>query len=165
MSDVARLFVAVWLPERVATSLGGLSRLEHDAMRWVSPERMHVTLRFLGEANEARAAEALRELRLQAAPVRLGPKVQRLGRSVAMVPASGLDDHAAAVTAATANIGEAPKKRAFLGHVTIARISKRSATVYAAPFEAGFTATEFALVRTEPDGSYSTVRIFESPAA
>jgi 2'-5' RNA ligase len=49
-----RAFVAIQLPKEVKRALAEVSRMLADqvptgAVRWVKPERMHLTLRFLGE--------------------------------------------------------------------------------------------------------------------
>lgn len=52
--DTLRAFIAVPLPEAVKTALGEVGRvlssqIPRQAVRWVKPDRMHLTLRFLGE--------------------------------------------------------------------------------------------------------------------
>ena len=46
-----RLFVALELPEPVRNRLAGLCNGIPD-VRWVDPHNMHLTLRFIGEAEE-----------------------------------------------------------------------------------------------------------------
>jgi 2'-5' RNA ligase len=66
-----RLFVAIDVGPAIADAAGRLiaelrQRAECDAPRarvsWVSPERLHVTVRFIGQADEARAQAILRAL-------------------------------------------------------------------------------------------------------
>jgi 2'-5' RNA ligase len=51
-----RLFVALTLPETVRHRLTGLANGLPGA-RWVKPENLHLTLRFLGEVNNLTAAD------------------------------------------------------------------------------------------------------------
>ncbi|MCY3785202.1 MAG: hypothetical protein OXG47_00540 [bacterium] len=157
---MARLFVAVWPPEEVGDVLAGLPRPDLPGVRWTAPERLHVTVRFLGDCDEGDAVAALSGLRLSRAEVVLGPAVQRLGRGVLAVPARGLDDLAAEVVAATRHIGQSPPARPFTGHVTVARYRGRPPAGYAPPVRAAFAATEIALVRSDPPGSYRNVAAF-----
>ena len=68
-----RLFTALALPEdlrsRLAAFRGGI-----DGARWVAPEDLHITLRFVGEIAEDRAenvVEALDDVRVAPFPVTL----------------------------------------------------------------------------------------------
>ena len=136
-----------------------------DGLRWTKPERLHVTLRFLGECDEAEAAAALSRVSSRPAPVALGPTIQRLGRSVVMVPARGADDLAAAVTEATRHLGQPPPKRRFTGHMTVARFKRDPSPGHWPPeglptLDVSFTTSEMALVRVEPSGAYVTVEHF-----
>ncbi|RNC66045.1 MAG: RNA 2',3'-cyclic phosphodiesterase, partial [Desulfuromonadales bacterium] len=47
-----RLFVAVDLPEGVRRSVAGLCR-GLAGVRWLPPDQLHLTLRFIGEAEDA----------------------------------------------------------------------------------------------------------------
>lgn len=158
---MARLFLAVWPPPAIVERLKTLPRPDEAGVRWVAPAHWHLTLRFLGEADPDVADAALTGLPLPAAQVTLGPVVSRLGRNVVVVPATGLDDLAAAVREATATIGRPPDPRPFAGHLTLARLKHRAACgVAGAPFRASFPATEVALVestRVDHDIRYRTL--------
>jgi 2'-5' RNA ligase len=144
---VSRLFVAAWPPADVVDALRGVVVPDEPNVRWVPPEQWHVTLRFLGDADPADVADALRGATLPAAEAELGPHVSRLGRFVVVVPVAGLDDLAAAVTAATASLGDPPDPRGFTGHLTIARLRRRGACrVTGTPARHRFPVREVALV-------------------
>ncbi len=146
---MARLFLAVWPPRDVVERLATLPRPADPGVRWVPDQRLHLTLRFLGEAEPQLVDAALATRPLPAAEVTLGPVVSRLGRSVVVVPAAGLDDLAAVVREATATIGRPPDPRPFAGHLTLARLRHRAACgVTGTPFRATFPVTEVALVQT-----------------
>ena len=155
-----RLFVAVWPPREALDALDGLPRPDLPGVRWTAPERLHVTMRFLGDCDEGDAVAALSGLRLSRAEVVLGPAVERLGRAVLAVPARGLDDLAAEIISATRHVGQSPPDRPFTGHVTVARYRGASPDGYAPPVHAAFGATEFALVRSDPPGTYRNVAAF-----
>jgi 2'-5' RNA ligase len=141
----------VWPPSAVLERLIALPRPEEPGVRWVPAENLHLTLRFLGEADPDAVGSALGGLDLPAAEVALGPAVSRLGRSVVVVPAEGLDWLAAVVRDATASIGRPPDPRPFAGHLTLARLKHGAACgVAGTPFHATFDITEVALVESTP---------------
>ena len=152
-----RLFVAVWPPGDVLDALVALPRPPIPGLRWTDPRRLHVTMRFLGDADEEAALAALGGERFPAAGVTLGPGVERLGRGVLVVPAAGLEDLATAIIAATARIGQPPPDRPFTGHVTVARYRGTPPSGYAPPVSASFGATEITLVRSHPPGTYTNL--------
>jgi hypothetical protein len=81
---------------------------------------------------------------------RLGPRVERLGRTVAMVPCAGLDDVAAAVRHATTSI-EHPLEARDFSRPLDDRADEELATVVPRSgfaLSATFTVTEVHLVRS-----------------
>ena len=160
-----RLFVALWPPESVVRELAEMPRPAVDNLRWTKPERLHVTLRFLGECGEAEAEAALSRVIFAPTRVTLGPAPERLGRHVLMIPARGADGLAAAVSAATAGIGQPPPKRRFAGHMTIGRFRREPPADQWPPedpptIDTSFAPSEMALVRVEPSGAYVNVERF-----
>lgn len=156
-----RLFVAVWPPDDVVGELTTLPRKNQRGVRFVPPENWHLTLRFLGEADPAIVAAALDDAELPAATVRLGPGVDLWADRALVLPAAGLDDLAAEVTARTSSIGEPPRKR-FVGHLTLARLKHHAVMPKAlgAYSATTFAVDEIALVRSRlgPDGArYETL--------
>ena len=156
-----RLFVAVWPPEEVVAELTQLHRKDQRGVRFVSPDRWHVTLRFLGDASPAEVIAALDRAPLPATHARLGPGVDVLAERALVVPVSGLEDLAAAVIGATTDIGEPARKR-FVGHLTVARVQPRVPMPRAlgALITAAFDVEEIALVqsRLDADGArYETL--------
>src|SRR5690606_28855799 len=97
----------------------------------------------------AAAAEALGRVRAAPAEATLGPAVARLGRGTLVVPVAGLDDLAAVVVAATAGVGAPPDPRPFAGHLTVARLRRRTTGgVVGAPLAARFGVAQIHLVRS-----------------
>jgi 2'-5' RNA ligase len=161
------LFVAVWPDDETRRRLGGL-QLELGrtrGLRFVGPERWHITLRFLGEVDEARVEPLIHAL-LDCGAAFPRPTVCRLGPGtgwftgvrVLQLPAAGLDGLAAAVRAATLPLVPDPAdpEPAFNGHLTIARSKGRRLGVAALgdmsgiPFEAAFEVSAMDLVGSQP---------------
>lgn len=133
-----RCFLAVEIPQEQKTTLAtGLAKLKAKlpAARWVRPEGLHITLKFLGEQDESQASllmEALAELLAEApAEVKVSlsgggffpnvsrPRVAWLGGA-----APGLERWAEASEEAAALIGVARESRPFSLHVTLARLER-----------------------------------------
>lgn len=128
-----RLFFAVWPPRGVREALWhALAPLRKSGagVRWVPPERLHITLRFMGDISAEvlpcllSAAEALKctapfRARLTGAgtfPRRAPPRVYWVGiRAAAMLPLrEGLD-------VALAEEGIEREDRIFSPHLTVGR--------------------------------------------
>lgn len=126
-----RLFVAIAMPEEIAIRLsvvmGGL-----DGARWVDPDDLHLTLRFVGEVGRGSAgdlAAALSVLHAPAFPLRLsgfgqfgsGRRVRALWAGVEPQPALELLQRR--VEAAARRAGQPAETRRFVPHVTLARMA------------------------------------------
>ncbi len=147
---MARLFLAVFPPVDVVERLGELERPEVEGLRWTNREQWHITLRFFGEAEQGDVEDSLRGFRGAASTVLLGPASRWLGRRVLALPADGLDELAAEVRARTETIGQAPGRRKFTGHLTLARTRRRlPGALVSQPFGAQFKATELWLVSSQ----------------
>ena len=149
-----RLFVAVWPPDDVLDRLAVLPRPEADGLRWTEREQWHVTLRFLGPVDDvAPVVEALAGLDVSGTEAELGPAVGRFGQRILHVPVAGLDDIAAAVLGATADLGKPPDGRPFTGHVTLARVARNAKAdlrgVTGAPVEAEWEVGDVCLVESQ----------------
>jgi RNA 2',3'-cyclic 3'-phosphodiesterase len=135
-----RAFVALELDADLRTALGRLMadvRHRFAGLRWVRPEGIHLTLRFLGDASPEQVQglrESLRPLAARCPPaqVRVGglglfpergaPRVLWLGIEL---PESIYALHAACEAAAVA-AGFVPDKRAFRPHLTLGRWRDRA---------------------------------------
>ena len=158
---MARLFIAVWLPDDVVAELRALPRKDQRGVRFVHPENWHVTLRFLGEAHPDAVEDALEGVDIAPAWVRLGPAVDVLAGRSLVIPVDGLDTAAREVTTRTRDLGERPRPR-FVGHLTIARLQPFADAPRAlgAMVDASFELEEIALVesRLHPQGArYTTI--------
>jgi 2'-5' RNA ligase len=118
---MARLFVAVWPPAAVVDELAPLAQ-GRPGVRPVAARHLHVTLRFLGDADAGAVGARLDAVTFEAATAVLGPAVRRLGQGALVVPVRGLDTLAAAVIEATSDIGEPAGP--FRGHLTLGRFRR-----------------------------------------
>lgn len=163
---MTRLFVAAWPPAPFAGDLAAWTEeAVSDAadVRAVPADHLHVTLRFLGDADADEVAARLATADLRAAEVHLGPTVIRLGGRQLVAPVSGADRMATAVRVATAGLGE-PDRRDYVGHLTLARV-RRGATssLEGRTVTGSFRLDDIRLVasRLEPTGSvYTSLRTF-----
>lgn len=132
-----RSFVAVELDEAARRELGRVSaelqRCGAD-VKWVDPENMHVTLKFLGDVPEERIAAVGAALRQGLAGV--GPITFVLGGVGAFPSVArprvvwvGLTEGAGALAAAAARVDEVlkglgfpPENRPFSAHLTLGRL-------------------------------------------
>lgn len=166
----ARTFVCVWPDEPVVEQLRLLQRKDQPGVRFVPDENWHITLRFVGAADPAELAAAVDGVEVEPAAVTVGPVVELLGDHSVVVRVDGLAGWAAAVARATGHLGDAPLRKRFVGHITLARLSGRARRaarslpdVVGVPVAATFTATELAVVvsHLHPDGArydtYATV--------
>jgi len=118
-----RLFVAVWPARDVIAALRALARPPIDGVRWTPEAQWHVTLRFLGEIDDAApVVDAVAVAAASTGPclATIGPRT-RLVQDMVWAPVDGLVALATAVVEATATLGAPPERRPFRGHVTLAR--------------------------------------------
>ena len=136
MSETVRTFIAIELPgdvrEYVAECEDRLRRAGAD-VRWVRPDRIHLTLLFLGEVPADRladleaavraAAGSFAPLAIQAAgagrfPPRGAPRIIWIGIEE---PTGGLVRLQKAVADAAADFAEKREDREFAAHLTLGR--------------------------------------------
>jgi len=124
-----RLFVALTLPEDVRQRLAGLANGLPGA-RWVKPENLHLTLRFLGEVDNLAAADmddALAKIQCPGFDLNLngvghfgdGRKLRALWVGVeANAELMRLQEK---IEQALIRVGLPPEPRKFKPHITLAR--------------------------------------------
>ncbi|MCG8457162.1 MAG: RNA 2',3'-cyclic phosphodiesterase, partial [Holophagales bacterium] len=123
---MGRLFVAIELPEGIKAALEPLVPWG-DGVRGVRPEAMHLTLRFLGEADPAPVALALGNVRAEPFPLeirgvgRFGSRGRPTVLWAGVRESQGLMHLHAEVEEKLAVLGREPEKRPFHPHITLAR--------------------------------------------
>jgi len=145
---MARLFVAIWPPDDVLDRLADMDRPKDQGVKWIPQENLHITLRFLGDADVDEVIDRLDPVLLPAATAVVGPAFDLLGERSLISPVTGVDDLAAVVRQALGGLGTEGERRRFQGHITVARLGRRARPVRSAGrrFDATFDVTEVALV-------------------
>jgi 2'-5' RNA ligase len=128
-----RLFVALAVPDRVAQSLM-LVQAGVPGARWQSRAQLHLTLRFIGEADGRDAAaidDALRTIDAPKLTLELkgvgefgGNRPHALWAGVA--PNEALTHLQRKIETALQRVGIAPEPRKFTPHITLARLQAAS---------------------------------------
>jgi RNA 2',3'-cyclic 3'-phosphodiesterase len=132
-----RLFVALSIPSEVRENIASLMRTLRRAdakPRWVNPENLHVTLKFIGEVAEESVPSicgALQTIRpvepltLAFRGVGFFPNARRPNVAwIGIEAPPGLSNLAAAVNRALAPFGIAPETKPFVPHLTVARFKE-----------------------------------------
>jgi 2'-5' RNA ligase len=137
MSDVVRTFVAVEIPVEVKELAGKLIAELRDSpakVKWVGPEAMHWTLKFLGDVDMletpnicdavARAVEPLAPFDVEARGAGAFPDVRR-PRTVWVGMGQGSDEMIQLhdrIETELSKLGYRPEGRRFRPHLTIGRV-------------------------------------------
>ena len=181
MADKIRTFVACELPGEVRSAIGQIQevlRQHRLRLKWVRPENIHLTLQFLGDVSAQRieaiaggiekAVQGHCPLMLSAKGVGAFPSLRRA--RVIWVGIGGqveqLKQLQASVAGGLTDVGFPKEKRAFKGHLTIARVKHAIETrqlTEALSAHAGFETAAFgvdqvAVMRSQlrPDGPVYT---------
>jgi 2'-5' RNA ligase len=127
-----RLFAALTLPDGVVARINMMCSGIPGA-RWVEPENLHITLRFIGEVDEPTAEEINFNLSHIEAPAfdlelhglnTFGQGYKAHSLWIGVSPTPGLVHLQQKVDSAVLRAGQAPEGRKFTPHVTIARLTK-----------------------------------------
>ena len=127
-----RLFVALRPPPEIRAlliaAMGGVPRA-----RWQDDEQLHLTLRFIGEVDRPQAediAAALGQVHAEAPEIAIAGvgRFDKAGRTdsiwAGVTPRQPVAELHARVDRALAQAGVAPDRRAFLPHITLARLPR-----------------------------------------
>ena len=147
---MSRLFVAIWPPDDVLERFGDVERPRDPGVKWVPQENLHITLRFLGDADVEAVSDRLDQTLLPSATAVLGPAFDLLGERSLITPVAGVDELAAVVQQAVRGLGTERERKRFQGHVTVARLARRARPSRSAgrTFDASFDVEEVALVES-----------------
>lgn len=125
-----RLFVAIELPEDVKDELVGIA-FGVPGARWVDPDTLHLTLRFLGEVNGTVAADLgtrLAKLKTEPFPIRLAdigffpPRGPAENLWVGVEKSEPLEQLRKTIDGHATRLGIEPDRRKWVPHVTLARL-------------------------------------------
>lgn len=132
-----RLFVAVELSEQARAEVAALQtelRSSGADVKWVEPENLHLTLKFLGETAAEKVpalTDGLRQIAAEAQPFSISmeglgafprnerPRVLWVGIKEGRQP---LEELAAGVEGACSRLGFPSEERPFSAHLTIGRV-------------------------------------------
>ena len=132
MRVMTRLFIAVDAPDDVRDRLAALKRPLEGA-RWVPREQLHLTLRFIGDADDNRLQEikdALKDVQIAPFSVALSGVGQfpKSGRAhviwAGLSPTQEVTALAAAIEDALERAGLEREQRKFSPHLTLARLKE-----------------------------------------
>lgn len=150
-----RAFIAVELPEALQQEVAGLQAAFRSAgadVKWVEPQNLHLTLKFLGDIEEKQVAELKEALGpaisgeksfsielegIGAFPTTRSPRVVWVGVSLGK---EQLVKCAQVVEEACQRLGFPKEERPFSTHLTIGRVRSRDRL---APFVKKLQVTEF----------------------
>lgn len=136
-----RLFIAIDLPDEVRHALADLMaelRQKCPEARWVRPEGMHITLKFLGYVKDDDGGKQLASIRAVLATIRSASPVDIRFRGVGFFPSArrprvvwcgmeaspNLAQLVADLDRGLEPLGFPPEKRAFVPHLTLARFNE-----------------------------------------
>ena len=157
--DEIRSFIAIELPEEVKGELarlrGEMKGAEHSFVKWVAPEGIHLTLKFLGnippktvdeiteaikEASQAASSFRLDILGLGAFPNLRQPRVLWVGIGGEIDRLSSLQQD---IDSLLVPLGFAREERPFAPHLTLARIRQGASSSEIKSFSQLVTSVNF----------------------
>jgi 2'-5' RNA ligase len=174
-SGIERLFVALPVPTQTAQALSALQPPSRPGIRLTHVDDLHVTLHFLGNGQVTPVRKLLPSVRAPGFAVtlsELGSFDLRGGRRVLWVgvePSAPLGDLHRQVGAALERLGFEPEQRAYVPHITLARLARMAKADIRNGFlgqslpaaAACFDCTAFALYASESTRAGPRYRIVE----
>jgi 2'-5' RNA ligase len=174
-----RLFIAALIPDEIRTQLANyIDSLKRniDGVKWEKFEKLHVTLKFLGDIDESRVNEIsnlLEKLVHNYSPFNTSildfggfpdlrhPRVLYVGLSCN----SRLSKLQNELEKSLSEIGFEKENRRFLPHITVGRVRKRIHIKETLPItQSTFDITQIGLIKSElrPEGSvYTSLKLFK----
>jgi len=159
MMEQIRAFIAIELSDAVKDSLSSIRHMlrsaEHPYVKWVAPEGIHLTLKFLGNIAQDRVpqiTEAIAQAAQDVAPFQI--QIGRLGAfpnmgrpQVIWVAIEGEVEGLIAlqrgIDQALIPLGFAPESRSFTPHLTLGRLRERASPAERKRIGERMIATEF----------------------
>ncbi len=170
-----RAFIAIELPEEVKSAIARLqARLKTGktpSVKWVDPEGIHLTLKFLGNVAAdklgditkaiEKASQGIPPFQLKVKDLGVFPNFNRV--RVVWVGMSGETDRLSQLQkrleANLAPLGFAPESRPFTAHLTLARVREQASPAEQQNFGQLIASTKF---ETTSDFRVNSVRLMRS---
>lgn len=186
-----RVFIAIPLPESLLERLSDVQyrlkgKVPHRSVRWVQPEGIHLTLKFLGDTPKKKLPDIEQALEVVARntpactltaeglgcfPNPRRPRVLWVG---VQEPTGRLEALQAAIEEAMTSLGYPPERHSFTPHLTLGRVRRRASRSDVAEISEAITETKietlsefpadrFELIQSElkPTGAeYTTLETF-----
>lgn len=174
-----RVFVAALIPQQIQFEIGKYVdeiRSHWEGVKWESYEKLHVTLKFLGEVEESKVEEIGNNIRAATIYSPFDMEIARFGGfpnlknpRVLFIGLTG--DHEllklqSEIEERLEGLGFTKDDRSFLPHITVGRIrgKARLKGSFPAPRRIPFFISEIAVMKSvlNPGGSkYSPIRVFQ----
>ena len=169
-----RSFIAIELPDDLKVKLAQLEAQlksgEPSGVRWVDPNSIHLTLKFLGDIAMGRigeitmamekAARAVSPFHLDVKNLGVFPNLKRV--QVVWVGMSGevaqLEQLQHSIESNLARLGFAPERRPFMAHLTLGRLGRLASLDERQRFGQLITETKFAANHSIKGDSISLMR-------
>jgi len=159
----ARLFISLSVPEKTRKAIKSRTSALRGSLgniRWESPGKFHITLRFPGQTRRAEIGAIVTAIRCcceDFSPQNIKTSgVESLIRrrypetlAVIVEAENSLFDLKDAIDSALESVGFEPEKRDFIPHITIGRARKRMKLPELPQFEIAFTADTVCLMESE----------------
>jgi len=178
--ETMRIFIAVPLPDSLLKKLSALQqKLErqspHRSVRWVRPEGVHLTLKFLGDTPTEKLPEIKRALAAVARntpactftveglgcfPRPSRPRVIWVGVQEPTGRLAALQD---AIEEVLTPLGYEPEGRGFTPHLTLGRVRRKASRSDAAQVGEIVTSTTVELLAEEPADRFALIRSVLKP--
>jgi 2'-5' RNA ligase len=142
MNRVLRLFIAISLPVEIQCSLNQVSsdlrfRLKNAPVRWVRPDNIHLTLKFLGDVHQANLDAIQQALEVEAQKARtfeitiggLGVFPNQYNPRVIVIKVQvppGLIALQRGIESQTDRLGYPHENRPFSPHLTLGRVDRHT---------------------------------------
>lgn len=135
---MVRIFIAVELPEEIRNAIANVQQNFSGVGRFsfVSPNMMHITLKFIGEVSDASVGVISRKIdELNTMPYSISvSKVSTFGNPPRVIKAEVHDNNVSAQLASALDsivkpLGIPAETRTFSPHITIARVKEGSSSM------------------------------------
>lgn len=176
-----RVFIAIDIGQGIRKGLANLQReilgkvdIERSDVKWVNPDTMHLTLKFLGEMKDVQSVDICNITKeVASGHKRFDIEVERVGffggRSARVLwVGAGQDDENLLqlqkdLEQSLASAGWPPETRKFAGHLTLCRVRNSRAGMKLAKLTEEFSDYELGVMQVDSLGVYQSELRPEGP--